>query len=162
MSSISNPLAKALDSDCLLDICQVINRKNPDELSTMKSMVKLDKSVDPRRRQKSIYALGRWGDESAATPILNVLPKLEESERITAIDSLGRLKAVEAVDQIIGNAENESLIVRKTVVRALGRIRTDKAKKELEKIKETDPSPYIRNLAGMRLKKCHKEKNGEE
>jgi HEAT repeat protein len=67
---------------------------------------------------------GVLSTSAVAGEIRDLLPGLDDHERITAIDALGRLGAEEAVDGILQYAHDESLPVRKFVVRALGRIGT--------------------------------------
>lgn len=156
---MTDELLNVLESGGEIDLRRIIKRRNRTDFERLKSFIALQPSINPKYRQKSIYALGRWGDDSAAKSILDILPNLEENERITAIDSLGRLKGVEALTEIRKYIEDQSLLVRKTIVRALGRIRNEETKKELEHMRDYDPSSYIRNLASMRLRKCDKGKN---
>jgi HEAT repeat protein len=94
---------------------------------------------------------GVLSTSAVAGEIRDLLPGLDDDERITAIDALGRLGAEEAVDGILQYAHDESLPVRKFVVRALGRIGAPGARDGLSELERADPSGYIRSLAGREL-----------
>ena len=80
-----------------------------------------------------------------------LLPGVEEAERIGAIDALGRLGTEEALDGILEHVDDPLVPVRKFVTRALGRINTPRARAELSRLEQTDPSDYIRSEASKQL-----------
>ena len=150
MTVMSEELLEALKADESGDLDAIIEHRRPEDFDALRSLLRLDPTVEPYRA-KAIYALGRWGDPAVVEAIQDLLPDVEEAERIGAIDALGRLRAEDALDGILEHVDDESVSVRKFVTRALGRINTPRARAELSRLERTDPSDYIRSEASKQL-----------
>jgi HEAT repeat protein len=124
MTEISGDLQQALDADESCDLDELVRRRRPADFDALLSLLRSGPAREAPHRARAIYALGRWGDPAVVGVIRDLLPSLHYDERITAIDALGRLGTDEAVEGILGHANDESLPVRKFVARALGRIGT--------------------------------------
>jgi HEAT repeat protein len=126
---------------------RVIEHKRPEDFEALRRLLARDGRARPDYRQRAIYALGRWGDTRVVPDILGLLPELEESHRITAIEALGRLGTETARDAVEEYADDPSPHVRKFVVEALSRIGDPAAEKRLQRMAERDPADWVRDLA---------------
>jgi HEAT repeat protein len=151
MTVMSEALLEALGADESGDLEAVVDQRRPEDFEALRSLLTLDPSVDPLHRARATYALGRWGDPAVVAEIRGLLPGVEEAERIGAIDALGRLGTEEALDGILEHVDDPLVPVRKFVTRALGRINTPRARAELSRLEQTDPSDYIRSEASKQL-----------
>ncbi|MBW1808547.1 MAG: HEAT repeat domain-containing protein [Deltaproteobacteria bacterium] len=78
-----------------------------------------------RANQKIASALGSLGDKSAAAPLMRLMKATKEANvRRSAIRALGKLKANEAVDELLRLSEDTSThkIIRMNAIFALGEI----------------------------------------
>ena len=130
---------------------QIIRAKRPEDFEALRSLVVTDAPGLDRYRRRAIYALGRWGNPEAADDIVRVMPRLDETGRIAALDALGRLGTESARDAIASYGEDPSSQVRKFVVRSLGRVGGPEATERLREIARTDPNGWIRELAQKAL-----------
>lgn len=133
----------------------IIAARRPEDLDALRRIARNDDAeYDDRDQRKALkrsthYALGRWGDPALADDITQVLPRLDPSTRIAAIDALGRLGDAETVPIVTAYADDESPQVRKFVVQALGRLGTQPgARNELRRIRGAkSEEAWIRELA---------------
>lgn len=127
----------------------IIAARRPEDLDALRRIARNDDAeYDDRDQRKALYALGRWGDPALADDIAQVLPRLDPSTRIAAIDALGRLGDAETVPIVTAYADDESPQVRKFVVQALGRLGTPGARNELQRIRGAkSEEAWIRELA---------------
>jgi len=152
MPKISEKLLRALESDDACELGRVIKERKQEDFEALQPLLSLDPSINPEHRAKAIYALGRWGNPTAVVAIRNILPRLDEAGRISAIDALGMLGTKEALEDILDYVNDPSPHVRKFVTRALGRINTPKAQAKLKEIAAKDSVDYIRALASKYIK----------
>jgi HEAT repeat protein len=136
MTQISERLRRALESDCTTDITQIIQERRPEDIEQLRQLVTLDPSVDTKYRTRAIHVLGRWGDPPSIAKIREILPRLDEAGRISAISAFGRLNIKEATDAVLENVNDPSPQVRKTAVSALAKIMTPEVKGKLKEIAE--------------------------
>lgn len=148
-------LQRALESDCAETLSELIQAHRAADFDRLRQMLAPGTDVNPRHRQRAIYALGRWGDARAVGDILQVLPRLDEPGRLTAIDALGRLGSAEALPTILEHSDDPSPHVRKFVIHALGRFNLPDARAKLTEISEKDPDPALRKLAREYLDRDH-------
>jgi len=130
---------------------RVIERKRPEDFEALIRLLAREKRARRDYRQRAIYALGRWGDTGVVPDIVGLLPELEESHRITAIEALGRLGTRTARDAVEKYADDPSPHVRKFVVEALSRIGDAVAEKRLQRMAERDPADWVRELARRKI-----------
>ena len=97
---------------------QLMESKRSQDFSDLLALLKKG-SDGSYSRVKALYALGRWGDEAAATSICEVIPTLNEIERLTAAEALGRLGSAQALECVLQLKEDPSPHVRKFATRAL-------------------------------------------
>jgi len=147
MAKLSARMQRALDSECADDLNEIILAKRKPDFDALRRQVATEAGVDPIHRTRAIYALGRWGNDVVVDDILRVLPELDESGLLTAIDSLGRLGSQKALQGILVYADGPSPHVRKFVIHALGRFEVQDAKAKLREINEKDPDQQLRTLA---------------
>jgi HEAT repeat protein len=134
---IPSRLASALRAEESGPLDGIIASRRPEDLEAFRAIARNDNAAfDGRDQQKALYALGRWGDPTLANDIVHVLPRLDPSTRIAAIDALGRLGDAETVPIVSAYSDDESPQVRKFVVLALGRIGTQRARDELRRIRD--------------------------
>lgn len=91
------------------------------------------------------------GDPPSIAKIREILPRLDEAGRISAISAFGRLNVKEATEAVLENVNDPSPQVRKTAVAALAKIKTPEAKGKLKEIAERDPEQWIRSKASKYL-----------
>jgi HEAT repeat protein len=151
--SLSDELETALASDEVGELDEIIRGHRPEHFQNLKKLVLADPAVKREYRKRALYALGRWGDRSIVPEIARVLPDLDETERITAIDTFGRLGTRQAFEAVIGYVRDPSPQIRKFVVHALGRIGSREAYEKLRTIANEDPEKWIQELAARRIEK---------
>jgi HEAT repeat protein len=152
MATLSKELTAVLDCDCPQELEGVLKARRPEDFQALQSLLSLDSSIKPGHRSNALYLLGRWGDPAPVSNICRILPQLNESGRISAIDALGRLGTREALTAILDYVSDPSFHVRKFVVRALGRINSPEAQTRLREIEAKDPVDYIRHQASAYLR----------
>jgi HEAT repeat protein len=146
---IPSGVASALRAEESGVLDAIIAARRPEDLEALRAVARNDEAdFESRDQRKALYALGRWGDPALADDIAQVLPRLDPSTRIAAIDALGRLGDAETVPIVMAYADDESPQVRKFVVQALGRIATPGARNELRRIRGAkSEEAWIRELA---------------
>lgn len=147
MAKLSARMQRALDSDCADDLNEIILAKRKADFDGLRKLISTEPDVEPRYRTLAIYALGRWGNQAVVDDILQVLPQLDETGVLTAMDSLGRLGSQKALQGILEHADDPSPQVRKFAIRALGRFETQDAREKLREINVKDPDQRLRDLA---------------
>ncbi|MGH1485797.1 MAG: HEAT repeat domain-containing protein [Cellvibrionaceae bacterium] len=147
MKNFSIELTNAVESDCAHSMEQLMKSKRSQDFSDLLALLKRD-ADGSYSKVKALYALGRWGDESAIKPIVDIIPTLNELERVTAVDALGRLGSTNALDGVLDLKGDPSPHVRKFVIRALSRFKKPQAEKELKRIQKEDEEAFIRDYAG--------------
>ena len=101
--------------------------------------------ADPDVRACAALALGRTGEGSAALPLVGALADESAFVASVASDALSML-GEPAIEVLAGRIEDKSAHVRLLAVRALGRIRSEKAIAPLLAVQE-DPSYLVRYYA---------------
>jgi len=151
---IPEELREALDAFESGPLQELINKKNEAYFTIFNEMLTEGQNLKKGYLKKAIYALGRWGDHQVpVSNIIKAMPRLNVSERITAIDALSRLISRENIDILMNYTLDESDQVRKMVVNALNAIGGKKALDELKLIYENDPKLWVRQLANDCLQK---------
>lgn len=152
MVNASEKLLRALNSDCADSLSQIIAEKQQEDFEALQELLSPEPSVNREQCVKAIYALGRWGNTSVVGDICHLLPNLDESGRISAVDSLGRLGTEEALAGILDCVNDTSPQVRKFVVRALGKIDNAASRAKLQEVAAQESVNYIREQAARYLK----------
>jgi HEAT repeat protein len=147
MAKLSARMQRALDSDCADDLNEIILAKRKADFDGLRRLISTEADVEPRYRTLAIYALGRWGNEAVVDDILQVLPDLDDTGMLTAMDSLGRLGSQKALQGVLEHADDPSPQVRKFAIRALGRFELPAARVKLMEINEKDSDQQLRDLA---------------
>lgn len=152
MADTSKELFRLLESDCGHTLEPVLAEKEQATFESLRSLLSLAPSVNPTHRQRALYLLGRWGNPAVVADIRRIIPQLDEYERITAVDALGRLGTEEALAGIIEHTNDPSPDVRRFVVIALGRINSPQAQDKLREIEASDQVDFVRERASKLLK----------
>jgi HEAT repeat protein len=142
----ADALERALEAEESGELDAIVRAREPEALAGLRALVR-DPAVDPGRRAKAIYALGRWRDEDSVDAIISLLPTLDERGRIAAVEALGRIGGPKALGAVIDQAESESPQVRKFVVRALARFRQPEAQERLREMEANDGAEFVRQAA---------------
>ena len=145
--SDSKDVENALASECGHDLDFILELKKPEYVETLREFVSADPSIDPVRRAKALYLLGRLNDVGIVPQIIAILPHLDERGRASAVDALGQFGTRESLQGVIAQSDDRSAIVRKIAVRVLGTVATHEARAKLQERAASDPIPYIRKLA---------------
>lgn len=151
MPELTNRLRSALESDCAHDLEYVLKAHRLEDLKTLQTLLRMGHTVKSEQLPMVIFLLGRWGDTTSVAAICNILPNLNESGRISAIDALGRLGTEEALEGVLHYMDDPSPQVRKFVAYALGRSESPRARKALQRIAETDAIEFVRKAASRYL-----------
>ena len=152
MAQLPKRIQKAFEADDPCELGLIIKEKHDEDLASIQALLEPDAEVSPEIRGKALYAVGRWGAPAVIPKIVALLPRLDENNRVCAIDALGRLGTKESLDVISHYAKDKSEVVRKFVVKAASRFKETKAKSLLEEIRDTDKSESIRILAQKVIK----------
>ena len=162
MPGLDNELRSALESDCAHDLELILERRRPEDLETLQSLLSLAPAVKPEQLTKAIVLLGRWGDTSSVAAIRNILPHLDESGRISAMDALGRLGTEEALEGVLNYVDDPSPHMRKFVAHALGSSGTPRAREALLRMAEADASEFVRKAASSHLRRSEDQCRSED
>jgi HEAT repeat protein len=147
MSSVSPEQLRAIESVCATGVEEVVEARRPDDLAALRAALREDADVPPSLRQNAIHILGRWGDTESAPAIRSLLPRLDERERINAVDALGRLGGPDAEAAVLQMTEDESPDVRRFAAYALSNLGTAPGQDRLRDLEETDPVQFVRAAA---------------
>jgi len=150
---LPDELARALEAEEAEKLNEIIRAHREGDFESLRGLVSTDPSVDKGYRNKALYALGRWGNPSVIPDIERVLPELDETGRIAAIDALGQLGAKQALDVVARYSSDPAPQIRKAVVLALSRINAPEAQTRLHEMANGDPEEWIRGLAARHLEK---------
>lgn len=148
MIGIPDYLELALEADDRDRLQRIIIEARAADFALLQALVE-DADTPPIYRRKAMYALGRWPDRNAAAvaTIAAALPHLNELERMTAVDTLGRIGTNAALNMVLDCVVDDDADVRRQVVKALGRIGTTPAIMALKHIAATDRADDVRILA---------------
>jgi HEAT repeat protein len=108
----------------------------------MEPGTRLDSSKDEdiRNRASAIIAMGKTGDIDALKPLTLILENKDELEwlRACAAIALGRLSGEEVIPPLIDSLHDDSIVVSRAVISALGDVKSDRAIPYLQKILENE------------------------
>jgi HEAT repeat protein len=149
---LSHALRLALESDCANGVEDVLRERRPEDLAALRSLVSVDPTIKPSDRQNAVYLLGRWPDPDSAALIRNVMRRLDERERINAVDSLGRLGNDEARTGVMEATRDASPDVRRFAAYALARLRGPDEQARLAEMASSDPVEFVRESAARAQK----------
>lgn len=156
-NKLKEELRNALDAFESGPLVELINKNKKEHFLMLKEMLSEGQDLQKGDLKKAIYALGRWGDKDTLSDIIKVMPRLDVSERITAIDALSKMISSENIDVLTKYSQDESEQVRKMVVNALDAVGGKKALNELKLIYKNDSKPWVRELAHDCLLKKRKK-----
>lgn len=93
---------------------------------------------DVRTRASGIIAMGKAGDRNAIKSLVAILENTEEIDwlRGCAAIALGRLSGEEVIDPLLNALEDESMVVARAVISALGDVRSRRTVPFLKKMME--------------------------
>jgi HEAT repeat protein len=149
---LSQALRLALESDCANGVEDVLREHRLEDLAALRSLVSVDPTIKPSHRQNAVYLLGRWPDPDSAALIRNVMRRLDERERINAVDSLGRLRNDEARTGVMEATRDASPDVRRFAAYALARLRGPDEQARLAEMASSDPVEFVRESAARAQK----------
>lgn len=134
-------------SACDYEDVSVLRSASPEFVAELIDRLQQDVLMSAAHRQRTLYILGRLGDPSAVEPVQRLLPRLDERERLTAIEALGRIGTQEAIDLVIQYADDPSADVRRFVVTALRRTNAPAAAEQLRRMADEDAAEFVRDKA---------------
>ena len=150
MVELPKDLRAALDSDDAEEFGRLLRRRQPEHFQALRALLSAEASIPSDHRTKALYALGRWGDPLVVPEIRDLLPKLDERSRISAVSALGHLGTPEAIAGVLEHADDPSPQVRKAAALALARSGTADAEAKLKELAVKDPVPWLRDYAARR------------
>ncbi|MFW6172403.1 MAG: HEAT repeat domain-containing protein [Elusimicrobiota bacterium] len=109
--------------------------------------LKTIKSKEVFDRRFAAERLGEWGGEKAVNALIQALKDEDMYVRSIAAESLGKMRVERAVEPLVDAYKQGSILLRCTIAQALGTIRNESALNKLEKIKNQDESPHVREIA---------------
>lgn len=152
--TMSTALREALESDCAHGLEPVLQTRENKDFKALQGFLSKQPSTKTKPyRAKAMYLLGRWGDPAPVKAIRRLLPRLDEMERVTAIDALGRLGTEEALQGVLKCSDDPSPQVRKFVVKALAKLNRPEATQRLKKMSSKDSVNWVRTTASKHLRK---------
>lgn len=147
MARLSAALRRAVESDCATDMNEIVRAKNSRDFEQLRGLLARPTARNLQAKTRAIYALGRWGDESAVSDIRKAIPQLDEPGLLAAIDALGRLDTPTAVKEVIKHRKHSSADVRKFVILALARSSAPDATAHLKEMQKREPVVDLKRLA---------------
>ena len=119
---------------------------DPASAAALRSLVAKDRAAEVRRRV--IFALAACDDGASADFLLNYLDRdaFDDGTAVSTIETLGRLKAAQAVPTFVEYAHNGNDRVRDAAVAALARVGGEKATAAVVSLL-SDPAPDVRRSA---------------
>lgn len=132
----SQHLIAALSSDESGALATIVSAKRKQDIDELRQIaLNTDGSFDAPMQRKALSAIGRIGDSADIEPLIEVLARLDDDlVRVAAIDALGRLGSAAAVDAVAGHLGDDAVVIRKTVVTALDRAGTPRARELLNEL----------------------------
>lgn len=154
MVEIRQDLKLALEADDRERLDRIIADADPDDFATLQGLIESPEASSTYRR-RALYALGQWPDrgDEAATAIRAALPRLDEIERIGAVNALGRIGTPAALDAVLEYADDPAPDVRRQVATAVKRIAPPDAEQRLRQLAETDEVEHVRKHAERLLER---------
>jgi HEAT repeat protein len=154
MNEERDDLQLALEADDRDRLERTIADGRDSDFDRLRMLVLSDETA-PIIRRKALYALGRWPNkgQEATESIGSALPRLDETERMSAIDALGHIgteRALEIVATFVGDPAPD---VRRQTVYALDQIGTPQAVAVLREIVAREPVGYVRDRAEQLLRR---------
>jgi HEAT repeat protein len=148
MIDMRDDLRLALEADDRDRLDRVIAAGGEDDFETLRALI-VDRATPSTFRRKALYAMGRWPakEEAAIATIGSALPRLDEVERMGAINSLGRIGTEQALDVVLPYAQDPAPDVRRQVAKALDRIGTPRAAAALRDLAAAERVDHVRNRA---------------
>ena len=130
---LSKKLTNALNADEPGALAEIVASRRTRDVDALRMIARNDDgSYDDAMQRKALSAIGRMGDPSDGPMLIEVLPRLADDRlRVAAIDALGRLGSPAAVEALATYLDDSSPQIRKTVVIALDRARTPRARELL-------------------------------
>jgi HEAT repeat protein len=128
MIELRHELRLALEAEDRDRLERVVASGDEDDFEDLQALVR-DEETPSVFRRTALYALCRWPgkDEEAVETIASVLPRLEEVERMAAVNALGRIGTEQALEVVAARADDPAPDVRWEVAKALDRIGTPSA-----------------------------------
>ena len=148
MIEVRDELQLAFEADERSRLDRIIAAGDEGDFETLQALVR-DRDTPSTFRRRALDALGRWPgkDEEAVATIESALPQLDEVERITAINALGRIGTEQALEVVIAFVDDPAPDVRRQVAKALDRIRTPSAAAVLRDLAANERVDYVRDRA---------------
>lgn len=132
-------------------MCEIIAAKKPEDFQVLKTLLTTNNSINPKWRLRAVSALGSWGDASVEDKMIRMLDTKDERLKCNLINSLGALRTEKGLAQIERFLHDDSLSVRKAVIYALAKNKSQTAIQKLKAMENDDPSNEIRELAKLYL-----------
>lgn len=152
-ADIPNDLRKALEafeSGLLLDI---VKDQNPENYEGLKAIIADKDKYDKSYVQKALFALGRWQDPEIVQEIEQLLPELNEVQRVTAIHALGDIGSDQSLEILTRYFDDSSAQVRSALIDALSSYKNSGAQQLIKKLSANDSEEWLRTKAKARIKK---------
>jgi HEAT repeat protein len=156
MTEVREDLQLALEADDRERLERIIAVGADSDFDTLQALVATEETPTTFRR-RALYALGRWHgkEDTAVVTIESVLPRLEEVERMAAMDALGRIGTSRALDAIVAHVDDPSPEVRRLVAKSLARIGSPRAAEVLAHLTSAESVDYVRQRAEQLLRSSH-------
>lgn len=145
-------LRHALEADDAEEFSLVLQRRRPEDLEALRTLLTAEPVVPSDHRTKAIYGLGQWGDTTVVPAITRLLPQLDDRGRMAALSALGRLSTPEALAAIAEHVHDAEPQVRKVAVLALSKSDAPEARANLQEVARNDSVAWLRDLAARHLR----------
>jgi HEAT repeat protein len=148
MIEVPEELRLALEADDRDRLERVIAAGDEEDFETLQALV-ADGETTSSFRRRALFALGRWPGrgQAAIATIRSSLPRLDEVERMGAINALGRIGTEQALDVVVAYVHDPAADVRRQVAKALDRIGTPRAAAALRDLAASERVDYVRDRA---------------
>jgi HEAT repeat protein len=147
MAEVREQLQAALSSFCGQATEEFLQSAESADFEAIISHVAVFSSIRSDIRTKILHLLGRWSDPRAVEELIGLLPSLEGTDLLNAIDALARKKTSAAHAAIAQYQEHQDAEVRRAVARALAKIGSASALIELRELAAAEPVSYVQRYA---------------
>ena len=150
-NDIPNDLRNALEAFESGWLLKIINENRPEVYKALKAIIDNRNEYNDSYVQKALFALGRWKNPEIVSSINQILPDLNEIQRVTAVNALGNIGNQQALKVLVKYSNDSSAQVRSALIDALSNYKDSQAQRIILSISKNDTTEWVRNKARTKI-----------
>lgn len=150
-NDIPNDLRNALEAFESSWLLKIINENRPEVYKALKAIIDNRNEYYDSYVQKALFALGRWKNPEIVSSINQILPDLNEIQRVTAVNALGNIGNQQALKVLVKYSNDSSAQVRSALIDALSNYKDSQAQRIILSISKNDTTEWVRNKARTKI-----------